>query len=46
MRLDSIDLSDNTLQLSLDGRLDLEGTQSIEQKFSFARLTGLGATLE
>lgn len=36
MRLDSIDLSDNTLQLSLDGRLDLEGTQSIEQKFSFA----------
>jgi anti-anti-sigma factor len=29
MRLDSIELSENTLQLSLDGRLDLEGTQSI-----------------
>lgn len=36
MRLESFELSDNTRQLSLDGRLDLEGTQSVEQKFSFA----------
>lgn len=36
MRLDQIDLSENTVQLSLDGRLDLEGTQSVEQKFAFA----------
>lgn len=36
MQLDSIELSDNTLQLSLDGRLDIEGTQAVEQKFGFA----------
>jgi len=39
MRLDLLELSDNTVQLSLDGRLDLEGTQSVEQKFSFAATT-------
>ncbi len=39
MRLDLIELSDNTVQLTLDGRLDLEGTQSVEQKFAFASTT-------
>jgi anti-sigma B factor antagonist len=39
MRLDLLELSDNTVQLALDGRLDLEGTQSVEQKFSFAATT-------
>lgn len=36
MRLDSIEHPDNTLQLSLDGRLDIAGTQAIEQAFSIA----------
>lgn len=36
MRLDTLQLSDQTVQIALDGRLDIEGTQAIEQQFSFA----------
>lgn len=36
MRLDTLQISDQTVQLALDGRLDIEGTQAIEQSFSFA----------
>ena len=39
MQFESTTLTDNITRIALDGRLDLEGTQAIEQKFSFATTT-------
>lgn len=36
MQFESIDLPGDVTCLALTGRLDIEGTQAIEQKFSFA----------
>ena len=36
MQFESTTLADDITRIALDGRLDIEGTQAIEQKFSFA----------
>jgi anti-sigma B factor antagonist len=36
MQFETTTLADDITRIALDGRLDIEGTQAIEQKFSFA----------
>jgi anti-anti-sigma factor len=42
MQFESADLPGNITQLSLSGRLDIDGTQAIEQKFAFQTTTKAG----
>lgn len=45
MRLESELLDDNILKITLDGRLDVEGTQSIDMKFTALTATKKAAVL-
>lgn len=42
MLYESVSLPDNVTQITLDGRLDITGTQAVEQKMSFATTVKAG----